>query len=198
MSERPYEFVFSFRSPYAWIAAEAVIPKLSPGLDLRWRPFFPLPAFTNFPPLIPGKTRYLVHDVIRLTKFYDLKLEFPSVDDLDWAIPHAAFERADELGRGPDFARALFAARWSRGESVFESGVIASAARSIETDENEILRAALDPGRREALRARVQFDYDERGVFGVPTLIAPDKQRYWGHETIEWALREGFLPGRDA
>ena len=51
--EGPVDFVFSFRSPFAWIAAHRVLPMLDPGLELRWRPFFPLPSFPNFPPLFP-------------------------------------------------------------------------------------------------------------------------------------------------
>lgn len=64
----PLEFVFSFRSPYAWIAARHILPMLRPEQEVRWLPFFPLPSFTNFGRLIPGKVRYNIEDLLRLTK----------------------------------------------------------------------------------------------------------------------------------
>ncbi len=30
----PIEFVFSFRSPYAWVAARYVLPQVDPQVDL--------------------------------------------------------------------------------------------------------------------------------------------------------------------
>ena len=68
MEEKPIGFVFSFRSPYARIAAACVLPRLPRGSMLRWRPFFPLPTFPNFPPVIEAKFKYLIRDVTRLSK----------------------------------------------------------------------------------------------------------------------------------
>lgn len=187
------DFVFSFRSPYSWLAARYVLPKLPAGTPIRWRPFFPLPTFTNFPPLIEGKVKYLVRDVVRLARHYGAELEFPKVDDPDWTIPHVAFLEADARGRGRDFALAVYAARWSRGENVGELDVIARAAEEASLDPAPILAAGEDTQRREALRAEVQRAYDEDGIFGVPTLILPRGTRFWGHDRIEMAIREGWI-----
>ena len=189
----PVQFVFSFRSPYAWLAARCVLPKLPAGTEVRWRPFFPLPSFANFPPLIEGKVRYLVRDVARLCRHYDVPLRFPTADDPDWAIPHAAFLAADAQGRGPQFALRLYAARWERGEDVAREDAISCAAEEASLDPAPLLAASRDAGRRDALRAEVQRAFDEEGIFGVPTLILPRGSRFWGHDRIEMAIREGWI-----
>jgi len=187
------EFVFSFRSPYSWLAARCLVPKLADPGSVQWTPFYPLPSFTNFPPIIEAKTRYLVRDVLRLAEFHGLSVRFPTIDDPNWALPHVGFLEAVELGRGPEFGLAIYAARWERGENVGDPDVVGKAAESVGLDASVILAAALDPERQQALTSQVQRDYDERGIFGVPTLIMPRGTRYWGHDRIEWALREGRL-----
>ena len=48
----PIEFVFSFRSPYAWIASRRILPVSHPDTELRLIPFYPLPSFGNFGNLV--------------------------------------------------------------------------------------------------------------------------------------------------
>lgn len=191
----PLDFVFSFRSPYAWLAARCVLPQLPEGTPLRWRPFFPLPTFTNFPPLLPSKVKYLVRDVVRLARHYGVgELKFPGVDDPDWAIPHAAFLEADARGSGPDFALRVYEARWQRGENVADDAVLRRAAEEARLDPAPILAAGADAARRDALRAAVQRAFDEEDLFGVPTLVLPGGEKFWGHDRIEQAIREGWIP----
>jgi 2-hydroxychromene-2-carboxylate isomerase len=192
------QFVFSFRSPYAWIAARWVLPGLPADFDLEWRPFFPLPSFRNFPPPLEAKTKYLVRDVLRLAKHYGAEVVFPRADDPDWAIPHCAFLEAEARGKGEGFALAVFDARWARGEDVAEAGVLAAAARAVGLDPDAIVAAAEDAENRRELVDAVRRDFEERDIFGVPTLIMPRGTRYWGHDRIEWAIREGLVPGPSA
>src|SRR5262245_29533855 len=180
MEEKPIDFVFSFRSPYARLAATCVLPRLPRGSVVRWRPFFPLPTFTNFPPVIEAKFKYLIRDVTRLSKHYGLRLEWPPLGDPDWAIPHVAFLAADELGRGPEFGLEIFEARFGRGQNVAEARVLQAAAEAVGLDPRPILSASTDATRRDALAAEVQRAYDEDGIFGVPTLILPRGTRFWG------------------
>jgi 2-hydroxychromene-2-carboxylate isomerase len=188
------DFVFSFRSPYAWLAARSVIPKIPSDLDVRWVPFFPLPSFENFAkPPIEAKFKYQIRDVIRLAKHYGAELEFPSRDDPDWSIPHSAFAEADAAGRGAAFAVAIFDARWSRGEDVADRAVIASAAETAGLDAESIVASAVDPTKQRAVRDGVQKRFEEDGIFGVPTLLMPRGTRYWGHDRIEWAIEKGLI-----
>jgi 2-hydroxychromene-2-carboxylate isomerase len=189
----PAEFVFSFRSPYAWIAAQCVLPKLPASVRVRWLPFFPLPGFDNFRAPLPGKTRYLVRDVTRLTKFYDLALKWPSGDDPDWAIPHCAWLHAQAQGRGVPFALALYAARFSRGEDVAHPDVLGRVAEAAGLDPTPLLAAAHDEAGQAALTERIRGDFEQRDIFGVPLFIAPRGSRFWGHDRIDWAIRAGLI-----
>jgi 2-hydroxychromene-2-carboxylate isomerase len=189
------QFVFSFRSPYAWIAARWVLPKLPASLEVEWRPFFPLPSFDNFPPILEAKTKYLVRDVLRLVKHYGGEVQFPLYGDPNWAIPHCAFLAAKEQGRGREFALATFEARWGRGENPTEPAVLEKLAQEVGIDPALILDTALSEASQQALTQQVQRDYDEQDIFGVPTLILPRGTRFWGHDRIEWALREGLITG---
>ena len=189
-------FVFSLRSPYAWIAARWVVPRLPEELAPVWRPFFPLPEFSNFPPLLESKVRYLVRDVVRLVEHYGGgPVRFPTRDDVDWTVPHLAFLEADARGRGRELAFALWEARFGRGEHLGDDAVVTAAVESVGLDAGAVMDAARDPERRETLDEQVKSDYRDEGIFGVPTLILPKGTRYWGHDRIEWALREGKLGG---
>jgi len=191
----PIDFIFSFRSPFAWIAAHRVLPMLDPQIELRWRPFYPLPSFPNFSGLTPGKQRYNIKDLIRLTRAYGIELGRPPVEDPDWSIPHAAFVCADRLGKGAEFGLALADARWMHGEDVVQPEVIARAAESVELDGAAVASASNDETLREELRETVERNYHERGIFGVPMLLLPDGDRFWGHDRMEWAIRRGLIPG---
>lgn len=193
--DEPVDFVFSFRSPYAWIAARWVLPQLPSTMAVRWRPFFPLPTFQNFPPLMPAKLTYLIKDVTRLVAHYGGELRWPGAEDPNWAIPHCAFLEADAQGRGSAFGLGIYEARFGKGEAVANLDVIASVAASVGLDAGAVVAAAQDKAGHRALVAEVQRHYDERGIFGVPTLILPRGTRYWGHDRIEWAIRERRIPG---
>lgn len=194
MSEH-YEFVFSFRSPSAWIAAHHVMPMLDPTLEVKWSAFFPLPRFSNFGNLLPAKASHNIRDILRMTKAYQMKIGRPLLEDPDWAIPHSAFEFAKQQGRGMELAMALFAERWSEGEDIATDPIIARAAASVGLDAGDVVAASHDSEAHQILRDRIQHDFDECEVFGVPMLITPEGKRFWGVDRIEWAIRYGYVPG---
>ena len=192
----PLEFVFSFRSPYVWIAALHVLPRVDPAVEVRWTPFFPLPGFANFGrPMAPGKVTHNLEDILRLARAYDLKVGSPPVDEPDWVLPHAAFLAADRADRGAEFALAVIRERWGDGKRVCEDEALRRAAGAAGLDADSIVAAGHDPTLRDETTELVQRNYDERGVFGVPMFVLPDGQRFWGHDRMDWAIRHGFVPG---
>ena len=56
-----------------------------------------------------------------------------------------------------------------------------------------IVAAAVDGAAQAALTDGIRKNFEERDIFGVPTLILPRGSRFWGHDRIEWALREGLI-----
>lgn len=196
--QEPVTFAFSLRSPYAWLAARIVLPRVHPDVALRWTPLYPLPSFRNFGDLLPTKVRYIIEDLRRLAKTYDLTLGRPPAAEPDWSVPHTAFVQAERAGAGPAFARALMDARWSRGEDVASEPTLRRAAEQVGLDPDPVLAAAADPRERAALVERIQRGYDERGIFGVPMFVLPDGARFWGHDRMAWALEHGFVRAVDA
>ena len=188
------EFVFSFRSPYAWIAARHVLPQVHPDTRVRWTPFLPLPSFPNFSgSIIPAKARHNVQDILRLTRAYDLSVGRPPVDEPDWKLAHAAFLWADRQGAGPAFAAALMEERWCRSQIISAPDAIARIGATIGVDPREIVSAASSDALQSELITLVQTNYDERDIFGVPMFILPSGEHFWGHDRMEWALRHGFV-----
>ncbi len=193
----PAEFVFSFRSPFVWIAARQVLPMIDERVEIRWVPFYPLPTFPNFGELVPGKARHNVRHLLRLARVYGLRFGQPSIDEPDWLTPHAAFVAAENAGCGPAFGLAMLDLRWQEGATTGDERTIRRAAESAGADPDEIVAGSRDESLRSTLVESIQSNYDDRGIFGVPMLILPDDSRFWGQDTMEWALRHGFVPSRD-
>ena len=188
------EFVFSFRSPYAWIAARHVLPMIHSDTRVRWTPFLPLPSFANFGVRVArGKARHNLQDILRLVKAYDLEVGRPPVDEPDWLLAHAAFLWADRAGKGVEFGSALLDQRWVHGEMVSTPDAVHRVAASVGLDPDEAVAAAKDEGLQADLTTLVQTNYDERDIFGVPMLILPTGEQFWGHDRMEWAIRYGFV-----
>jgi len=73
-------FYFSFRSPYAWLAAERLDSELADlVVPIDRIPIFPTPeTFPNDPSAVPNKERYIGQDIARLAREQGLKVRFPS------------------------------------------------------------------------------------------------------------------------
>jgi len=191
------EFVFSYRSPFAWIAAHHVLPLLDPRVKVSFTPFFPLPDFENFEKdLVPPKARHNVRDIVRLCRAYGLRVTRPPLDEDDWSIGHGAFLHAERHGKGPEFALAMMDERWTRGSIVSEPDAVARVAGRVGLDEDRARAAAEDPALRSEVTELVRRNYDERDIFGVPMFVLPSGETFWGHHRMEWAIRYGYLPGR--
>ena len=95
-------FYFSFRSPYAWFAAERLESELGGlGVPIERIPIYPPPElFPNDPAAMPAKQAYIIQDAPRVARQYGLPIRFPKSSDTEWRLPHAAFLAAQQLGEG--------------------------------------------------------------------------------------------------
>jgi 2-hydroxychromene-2-carboxylate isomerase len=186
-------FYFSFRSPYAWLAAERLEPELGDlGVAIERIPIFPPPGrFPNDPAAMPDKVAYLLQDIPRLARERGLSVQFPSAGEADWVLAHAAFLGAEQQRAGSRFMVALFRKRFSEGRDVGEEDVIADAARQADLDPDAVLAAAHSG----PLRAEVSAGWDsavERDhIFGVPSFVYAGKL-YWGQDRMHF-LRGAVL-----
>jgi 2-hydroxychromene-2-carboxylate isomerase len=187
-------FYFSFRSPYAWIAAERLDSELRDLLDVPIEPIpiFPTPElFPNDPSVVPNKVAYLLQDVPRLARERGLSVRFPSAGDPDWALSHAAFLGAESQGAGQRFMVAVFRKRFCQGLDLGDDRVLAEAARESGLDPEAILSAA----HSETLRAEVSSGWrlavERDRIFGVPSFAYAGKL-YWGQDRMHF-LRSAVI-----
>lgn len=181
-------FYFSFRSPYAWLAAES-LPETFYGLPVRLRliPIFPTAEnFPNDPSRNPNKIRHLVKDIARLAQERGITVKYPRrTDPADWALSHAAFLGAQGLGRAIDFMLEAFRARFVRGCNLGTESVLADVAERAGLNAKTILDAAHDTELRERARSNFDRGIEQDRIFGVPTFIYRG-DIFWGHDRMRF------------
>lgn len=183
----PYliRFYFSFRSPYAWLAAERLDHELSGyALELELVPLFPTEdAFPNDPARLPNKLRYVIGDVLRLAKEYALHVQPGAALEADWKKAHAAFLGAHELGAGRRFMLEMFRARFSRGRDLGDDEVIADVCARCELPEQPVLAAAHSPVLQANVSENFRLGQQLDHIFGVPSFVFQG-QLFWGHDRL--------------
>ena len=180
-------FYFSFRSPYAWLAAERLGSELGDlGVSIERVPIFPTPElFPNDPSALPAKTAYLVQDIPRLARERGLTLRFPPAGETDWPLSHAAFLGAQRLGAGHPFMLEVFRKRFSEGLDLGEDEVIADAARQADLDPEAILSAAHSGELRAEASDGWRLGAERDQIFGVPSFVYAGKL-YWGQDRMHF------------
>lgn len=181
-------FYFSFRSPYAWLAAES-LPDEFEGLPVQLRliPIFPTAEnFPNDPSRVPNKIRHLVKDVARLARERGITVKYPKqTDPADWALSHAAFLGAQRQGFATDFMLEAFRARFVRGCDLGDDAVIAEAAARAGLDPEQVLGAAHNAELQEQVRGNFDRGIEQDRIFGVPTFIYRG-DIFWGHDRMRF------------
>ena len=185
MSDAGVRYYFSFRSPYAWIATERVESEVLPlNVTVEPVPIFPTPEqFPNDPSNVRSKVAFLVQDVRRLARDYNLSVQFPRVQDCDWSLSHAAALAAIRRGRWLPLVLALFRQRFVEGSDLGDDSVIALAAETSGADPSQVLSDAHSRELREEVRQGWQRAGEQDGVFGVPSFVYSGKL-YWGQDRM--------------
>jgi len=182
-------FYFSFRSPYSWLAWLRVDEALQGlGVTLKRFPVFPPPNFPNDPAAVPNKLAYVQKDTARIAEAYGLTATPPSKLDTDWVRPHAAYLYAEDQGKGREFGRALYEARFVRGLDVGENAVMAETARALSLDAGALLAAADDVAHQTRVVQGMIQAATEDAIFGVPLFVFRG-ETFWGNDRIEWLVR---------
>jgi len=180
-------FYFSFRSPYAWLAAERLESELADlGIPIERIPVYPTPGlFPNDPAAIPAKIAYMVQDIRRLVRERGLTVRFPSATDPDWSLSHAAFLGAQQQGAGHQFMLAVFRKRFCEGLDLGDDDVIAAAAERAGLDRDTILVAAHSDALRAEAADSFRLGMERDGIFGVPSFVYAGKL-YWGQDRMHF------------
>jgi 2-hydroxychromene-2-carboxylate isomerase len=190
-------FYFSFRSPYAWFAAErwqTELGDLQPSVDHI--PFYPTrETFPNDPTLFPAKLAYVVQDMRRVAREFELSLRPPPALDTDWARAHAAYlgVRNAQPTLAEAFMLEMFRARFSRGLDVALPEVIADAAARSGADAQTANEAAASPELQCEVGQNFSSGQKRDRIFGAPSFVYRD-QLFWGHDRMHH-LRKALLEG---
>jgi len=180
-------FYFSFRSPYAWLAAERLEFELGDlGVSIERFAIYPTPGlFPNDPVTTPNKLAYTVQDILRLAREQGLTVRFPPAGDPDWSLAHAAFLGAREQGAEHQFMLETFRKRFCEGLDLSDDGVISAAACEAGLDPNTILSAAHSKELQARASSGWRLAVERDRIFGVPSFVYAGKL-YWGQDRMHF------------
>jgi 2-hydroxychromene-2-carboxylate isomerase len=194
---------FSFRSPYTWMTVERLlerVPDAHERIDFvpYWDPdpqteqaLHERSAGFHYQQMSKAKHLYILHDTKRLAATLGLPMRWPVDLAPWWELPHLAWLRARDLGRGAQFYRAVTDARWLRGADICAPDTIRAAAAEAGLDGEELVAAPHDPTLRQAGVDCLVAAYED-DVFGIP-YFRLGRHRFWGYDRLD-AFLELFLP----
>lgn len=214
-----FDFYFSFRSPYSYLAT-AQIEKLLDRYDAEARMRIVMPIAIRIPgffksvnPLWPP---YLLRDTMRIAQMHAIPYRWPKPDPviMDIATGEVAAEQpyihrvsrlgaaAARAGAGAGFAFARRAAHaiWSGDIDNWHEGEhLARALEAAGLDASAILAEA-ETGAAELDRDIAENEASQRqaGHWGVPLFVFEDEP-FFGQDRIDhliWRMRQGGLVER--
>lgn len=201
-----FDFYFSFRSPYSYLATPQVEQVLA-RYDVAARMRFVLPIAVRIPgffktvnPLWPP---YLLRDTFRIAQMHDIPYRWPRPDPIvmDIASGEVAAEQpyihrvtrlgvaAEQAGRGFAFARRAAHAIWSGAVDNWHQGEhLTRALEEAGLDAGALEQAVeAEPARFDADIARNEADQKNAGHWGVPLFVFDDEP-FFGQDRLEYLL----------
>ncbi len=189
-------YFFSFRSPYSWLASLSLKRRIDERDEFELVPFWEPDQRSakllqerkgEFPyrTMSDAKHRYILKDIGRLTKSFDLKITWPVDPSPWWELSHLGYLKAVQFGFGKLFFWAMYDARWLQGKNISEPDAIASVCKSIGMNEEQT-QAVLSAPDDEEIRqqgADILYRIYREDVFGVPMFTYKRKQ-YWGIDRL--------------
>jgi len=188
--EKQIDFYFDVVSPYSYVASKLIedLAQRS-NADLLWKPFllggvFRAVGTPDVPGLMPAKKPYLLKDLQRLSRHYEIPLQIPN--DFPVRTLLAMRTLCDFQGEDiPKAAHTLFNAYWADNKDIADPDVVASliGSESVERAETQEVKDTLFQATEEAVK---------RGAFGAPTFFVNDEM-FFGHDRM--TLLERHLMG---
>lgn len=186
----PIDFYFDFSSPYGYFASRRIDELAARhGRGVEWRPILlglvfertggqPLPA-------VPLKGDYARRDMLRSARYLGLPFVFPEKFPFGStaAVRCYYWLRDGDAARARDYARAVYAACFGRGEDISAPDTAIALAARAGADEAALRVALTEPSVKERPRVETTAAI-ERGVFGSPYFII-DGEPFWGHDRLD-------------
>ena len=192
------EFWFDFISPYAYLAWQRIYTVAEAnGRRVELRPVLFAGLLDHWGQLGPAeiapKRVYTFKQVSRRAHRLGVVLRPPPSHPFNplLGLRLAALEQPEaERRRLIDL---LFTATWGGGPGITDLATVRTLLLDASLDAEALLHAAAQPSHKDRLRATGR-EAVERGLFGVPTMIA-DGELFWGEDSFPEL--EAFLRGED-
>ena len=198
MSNKPApqpRIYFSFRSPYSWLAFRALaIGHPAIVQSAKWIPFWEPDEISQrllaeaggrflYTPMSREKHLYVLRDVKRLVTQRGLAMTWPVDRSPWWEVSHLAYLVADSHGRGLDFIRLVYRARWELGLDISDRTVVGGVASELGLPRKAIEGAVEDEDVRRRGTESLLSIYND-SVFGVPYFVN-GREVFWGLDRLE-------------
>lgn len=188
------QFWFEYASTYSYPCAMRIAAlAASAGVEVEWRPFLLGPLFysqqgMNDSPfnVVPIKGAYMWRDLERICARHDIPFTRPTIFPQNGLFAARATLTLPHPQR-PAFARRIYTANFAEGRDISDPDTVHACLTSAGADADACLRAAAEGEIKSQLRDDTQHA-TELGLFGAPSLVAPDGEVFWGNDRLEDAL----------
>ena len=199
MTSKAIDFYFDFGSPTAYLAYTQ-LPKIAADANavLNYKPVLLGGIFQSAqnasPMMIPAKGAYMMQDIQRYAKRYQVPLNFNPNFPINtlklMRLTTGVQQHYPQLFE--QFLAVVFKAFWVDAQNMGDDAVIRQVLQANQLDADAILALADQPDVKELLKQNTQ-QANARGLFGVPTMFVGD-QMFWGQDRLDFvveALQEG-------
>jgi 2-hydroxychromene-2-carboxylate isomerase len=187
------EFFFDCSSPWTYLAFTRVQPLAAEtGAELVWRPILVGGVFNQVNGSVyeqranpvPAKARYYAKDLRDWARHVGIAIGTPKPFPVNSVKAMRGCFVADEHGRLPAFARAVFEAYWGEGRDISQDGELAAIVAAAGLPQEEFFAKIGSPDYKERLRRNTD-ELIARGGFGSPTLFVGGDDMYFGNDRLE-------------
>jgi 2-hydroxychromene-2-carboxylate isomerase len=187
------EFFFDCSSPWTYLAFHRVQPLAAEvGADLVWRPILVGGVFNSVNETVyeqranpvPIKLRYYGKDLRDWARFTGLAIGSPSVFPVNSVKAMRGCFVAEEAGKLPEYARAVFEAYWGEDRDISQDEALETVVGRVGLPASDFFARIAAPEYKQKLRDNTE-ELVARGGFGSPTLFVDGDDMYFGNDRLE-------------
>ncbi|BBP75953.1 2-hydroxychromene-2-carboxylate isomerase [Pseudomonas sp. Ost2] len=195
--KKTVEFYFDLGSPASYLAYTQ-LPHLceQAGAELIYQPMLLGGVFkatgNASPAEIPAKGRYMIEDLTRYARRYDVPFRFNPHFPINTLLLMRATTGVQlrQPERFVDFVDILYRALWVEGRNLNDPAIVAQLLVENAFDPQRILALSADEEVKAALKTKTE-EALRRGVFGAPSLFVGDRL-FFGQDRLDF-VREALL-----
>jgi 2-hydroxychromene-2-carboxylate isomerase len=186
------EFFFDCSSPWTYLAFDRIEGLCAEaGAELVWKPILVGGVFNSVNPSVyeqrakpvPAKAHYYLKDLQDWARLYGLKIGQPPVFPVNSVKAMRGALVADEHGRLPAWARAVFEAYWGQLLDISLDEVLAPLVDEVGLERDDFFARIAQPEYKARLRANTD-ELMRRGGFGSPTMFVDGDDMYFGNDRL--------------